>query len=209
MRELAFGGRGRPPGFLVALLVLLGVGLVAESFEELDPLVAWLRLDAAVWERGQLWRVVTFGVVGVGGIGLWTAVQLAMVYWFGMELCTTIGARRTRVLAFGGIAIAGVAATLVGFVLAVAGHAGPFAFAMVQGQHAVLAVLLPAFAVRHRHSVLVDTQLLLGLPLPTKWLIPIHLIGVAATFAALRDVAGLAGVLAATAWGARRPRRTR
>lgn len=203
LRELAFGGRGRPPVFVVALIVSLAIGLFADAFVELRPLVAWLRLDPAVWERGQLWRVVTFGVVGVGGVGLWTAGQLLMVYWLAMELCTTIGERRTRVLLAGGIVLAGVTAATVGFLRAATGQPDAFAFAMVQGQHIVLAVLLPAFAVRHPHSVLHGTQFLLGMPLPTKWIIPIHLIGTLAVFAALRDVPGLAGVLAATAWGMR------
>jgi hypothetical protein len=82
-------------------------------------------------------------------------------------------------------------------------------FTIVQGQRCVLAVLIPAFAVRHRHSMLVETPLLFGLPLPTKWLIPLQLLGALASFAALRDVGGLAGILAATAWGARLPRKRR
>lgn len=207
LRELAASARGRPPRFLAALLATLAIGLLADAFFELQPLVAWLRLDAAVWEQGQLWRLVTFGLVGEGGVGLWSVVQLALVYWFAMELCVFIGERRTQVLLVGGIAIAGVTAATVEFLWQVAGGQGSdFAFAMVQGQRTVLAILLPAFAVRHRHSVLVETHLLFGMPVPTKWLIPMQLIGALASFAALRDVGGFAGVLAATWWGARLPR---
>lgn len=211
LRELAASARGRPPRFLAALLATLATGLLADAFFELRPLVELLRLDAAVWERGQLWRLVTFAFVGEGGLGLWSVVQLALIYWFAMELCVFIGERRTQVLVLGGIAIAGVTAASVQFAWEVGGgRSSEFAFAMVQGQRCVIAILLPAFAVRHRHSVLVETHLLFGLPVPTKWLIPMQLIGALASFAALRDVGGFAGVLAATWWGARLPRtRTR
>lgn len=210
LRELAQGARGKPPVFVVALLAMLATGLLADAFFELRPLLAWTRLDAAVWERGELWRVITFGLFGTGGLGLWTVLQLGMIYWLTLELCAFIGERRTQVIVLGGIVVAGMTAVGVEFLWEVVGdNPNRYAFTMVQGQRCVLAVLIPAFAVRHRHSMLVDTPLLFGLPLPTKWLIPLQLLGALASFAALRDVGGLAGVLAATAWGARLPRKRR
>jgi hypothetical protein len=210
LRELASGARGQPPTFVLALLAALGVGLLADAFVELHPLVEWLRLDARVWQRGELWRLVSFGLVGAGGIGLWSVLQLGMIYWLTVELCVFIGVRRTQVIVLGGIVLAGVVA--VGMQLTwelLGGERSPYAFGLVQGQRVVLAIVVPAFAVRHRHSMLVDTPLLFGMPMPTRWLIPLQLLGALAGFAALRDVGGLAGVLAATAWGARRSRARR
>lgn len=203
VRELAEGARGRPPAFVIVLVTVLAIGLLADAFVELKPFVAWMRLGAAVWERSQLWRVLTFGLFGTGGIGLLTVLQIALVYWLVVELCVTVGERRAQVIVLGGILLAGMTAVGVEYLWeVVAGKANEHAFEMVQGQRCLLSVLLPAFAVRHPQAELVGTRLMLGMAIPTKWLIPLQLLGALGGFAALRDVGGLAGVLAATAWGA-------
>lgn len=208
-RETVTGARGRPPDFVVALLVLLGAGMIADAFVELRPLVAWLRLDPAVWQHGQLWRLVTFGLVGEGGLSLWGAMQLVVIYWFTVELCVLMGAARVRVLLLGGIVIAGSAAVLTQLAWeGVGGERSPFAFWMVQGQRIVMAIVVPAFASRHLHTTL-ETPLLFGLPIPSRWLIALQLLFALATFAALRDTGGMMGVLVATVWGARALRRHR
>lgn len=202
-RESISGGRGTPPTFLVLLLAGLAMGMLADAFVELHSVVAWLRLHPRVWEDGQLWRVVTFGLVGAGGLSLRGLLQLVLVHWFTLELCVLLGVRRTKVLLAGGIVITGMSAATVQFTWeALGGVRHPAIFHMIQGQHAVLALVVAAFASANPHATLVGTRMFFGMPLPTKWLIPLQLFIALATFAAARDVGGFAGVLVATLVGA-------
>ncbi len=201
-RETVAGVRGQPPTFVVVLLVGLALGLIGESFVELRPLLALCRLDARIWEAGQLWRIVTFGLVGEGGLSLWSAVELVIIYWFVVELCVTIGVARARVLLFGGIAVAGTAAVVVQLAWELTGgERSHHAFWMIQGQRVVMAIIVPAFATRHRYTTL-RMPLLFDLPIPSRWVIGVQLVIALLTWAGLRDTGGLAGVLAATLWGA-------
>lgn len=202
-REIISGARGKPPRFVVLLLAALAIGMIGESFFELHPLLAWLRLDASVWEKGQLWRVVTYGFVGQGALGLWSVIQLVAIWWFIVELCVAMGVARVRVLVLGGVVIAGLTAVVVQLAWeAATGTRNDFSFAMMQGQRIIVSIVVPAFATRHRYTM-VSSPLLFGLPMPSRWLIGLQLFFALTTFAALRDVGGLAGVLAATLWGAR------
>lgn len=211
-RETVAGARGRPPTFVVVLMVLLGAGMLGDAFVELRPLVEALRLDAAVWERGQLWRLVTYGLVGADAFSLWAVLQLVVIYWFTVELCVLLDVRRVRVLLLGGIVIAGSVGVLaqLGWELA-GGERSPYPFWMAQGQRILTAIVVPAFAARHRHTLL-RLPLVARLPIPARWLVGLELLLALATFAALRDVGGFAAVLAAVVWGStalRHPSRRR
>jgi hypothetical protein len=202
-REFIAGGRGRPPRFLYVLLVTLAFGCVADSVATLRPLAARLRLDPAIWEGAELWRLVTYGLVGHGGIGPWTLLQLVLVYWLGMEMCVWMRARRAQTILIGGIAISGAVAAACQFASDVVGgprcDADPFW--LLQGQNVVVAVGIAAFAARNRHSTVSHTPYLLGLPLPTRWLVPIQLLIAAGGALSTHDLGGFAGIVTATAWG--------
>jgi hypothetical protein len=202
-REVIAGARGKPPRFVLLLLATLALGILAGSFVELRPLLEWLRLDARVWEEAQLWRLVTYGLVGDGVLSLWSLLQLVAIGWFTVELCVAMGVARVRMLVLGGIAISGLVAVVAEIAWELTGGVrSDYVFEMAQGQRIVVAIIVPAFGTRHRHTML-QTPLLFGLPLPSRWLIGLQLVLALATFAALRDVGGFAGVLAATLWGAR------
>ena len=210
-RELIGGGRGRPPRSLVILLGLLVAGAVGESFAELRPALELLRLSPDVWEHGQLWRLVTYGLVGTGGIGFWSAFQLFLVYWFAMEVMVWLGIARTRVLVLGGIVVSSAAATVVQYASNLVG--GPFCddapFWMMQGQVVVLSIVMAGFAARNRWASVSHTPFLWGLPIPSRWLVPLQLLAAIAGFAATRDLGGLVGIATASFWGftVARPRR--
>lgn len=200
LREIFAGGRGMPPRPLLWLLASLSVGCLADAFVELRPIADLFRLEPAVWERGQVWRIVTYGLVGEGGISAWPLFQLLLVYWFGMELCAHLGVRRVRNLLLGGIALSGAAA-VVAQLAAGPGRVEPFM--MMQGQSVVLAICIPAFATVNRWSTVAHTPYLFGLPIPTRWLVPLQLLSALALFAATRDTGGFVGILVATAWAIR------
>ncbi len=203
-REFLAGGRGRPPPFVLALLLTLAAGCVADSFWELRPVLEALRLSPGVWERSEVWRLVTYGWVGSGGISAWSLLHLVLVYWLLMELVARGGLRRTRIVLLGGIVIASSAAVAAQIVSDASG--GPHCalpFWMMQGQSTVTAIAIASFAAANRYSTVAHTPFLFGLRVPSRWLIPLQLLYALASFAATRDVGGLVGIVTATVWGVR------
>jgi hypothetical protein len=202
-REVISGGLGRAPTFLVALLVSLAAGCVADSLASARPFVEHLRLDPAVWEGGELWRLVTYGLVGHGGIGPWTIIQLVLVYWLGLQMVLWMRARRAQTILIGGVAISGVMAAVVQFASdALGGPSCEYApFWLMQGQNVVIAVGLAAFAARNRYSTVSHAPLLFGLPIPTKWLVPLQLVLAAGGALNTGDLGGFVGIVTATVWG--------
>ncbi len=195
-------GLGEPPGFLKLVLAGLAFGCVADVVEPLRPVVELLRLSPAVWEEGQLWRMVTYGFVGHGGISAWSIVQLVLAYWLCMQLLTWMGLRRSRTILLGGVATAGVAAAFAqaGSEL-VGGPSCPYPFWLVQGQHVIIAIGIAAFAANNRYSTVSHTPYVFGLPIPTKWLVPLQLLMALGGALGTGDVGGFVGVVAASVWG--------
>jgi hypothetical protein len=195
-------GLGTPPPVIQGLMITLALGCVADMFHPLQPVMALLRLDPAVYEAGQLWRLVTYGLVGTGGIGAWSIVQLVLVYWLTMQLVTWIGLRRTQTMLLGGIAVSGLAA--------VGAHAGAellgappcaYPFGLMQGQSIVIAIGLAGFSAANRYSTVRHTPYVYGLPIPTKWLVPLQLMLAFAGAVATNDVGSFVGIATASAWG--------
>jgi hypothetical protein len=209
--ELIAGGRGRPPRLLVGWLVLLAVGIVVDGIPELAEMLDPLRLSTRVWTSGQPWRLVTYGFVGVGGLSLWAAFQLLALYWFSMELVAFLGLARTRNLIVGGLVVAGTAGSMVQWLSDLLGGPGcPWAeLWMVQGQSVGLTIVMAAFATHARWTTVSNTTLMMGLPIPSRWLVPILLLVATASFVATRDLGGFVGVTVALSWGVRMSRRPR
>ncbi len=196
-------GLGEPPPFLKLLLVGLSVGCVADVVEPLRPVVELLRLGPAVWERGEMWRLVTYGLFGRGGITPWVIVQLVLVYWLVQQRVVWVGARRARTFVLGGIAVAGVTAALAQAVSDQLG--GPSSawspFWLMQGQNVIIAMGLAAFAASNRFSTISHTPYVFGLPIPTRWLVPLQLLMAVGAALSTGDLGGFVGIVAATAWG--------
>ncbi|MGH1344252.1 MAG: hypothetical protein ACRBN8_22020 [Nannocystales bacterium] len=196
-------GLGTPPPFLKVLLLGLSVGCFCDAVEPLRPWVEWLRLDPAAWERGEVWRMVTYGLFGRGGISAWVVLQLVLVYWLVQQLVVWVRPRRARTILLGGVAVAGVTAAL-----AQAGSnqfGGPSCsyapFWLMQGQNVILAIGLAAFASSNRYSTVSHTPYVFGLPIPTKWLVPLQLLMTLGGALSTGDLGGFVGIVAATAWG--------
>ncbi len=195
-------GLGPPPLFVKLLLAGLSFGCLADAFGSLRPVVALLRLDPAVWEAGQLWRLVTYGLIGTGGISAWSIVQLVLAYWLSMQLITWIGLQRTQTTLLGGIAVSGLAAVFAQAASELLG--GPscaYPFWIMQGQSVVVAIGLAGFAASNRYSTVSHTPYVYGLPIPTKWIVPIQLLLAFAAAVGTNDVGGFVGIAVASAWG--------
>ena len=195
-------GLGEPPNFLKLILASLAFGFLADAIEPLRPVVELLRLSPAVWEDAHLWRMVTYGFVGHGGISAWSVVQLVLAYWLGMQLLTWMGRRRSQIILLGGVAVAGTAAVIVqaGSEL-LGGPFCPFPFWLVQGQHVLIAIGIAAFAANNRYSTVSHTPYVFGLPIPTKWLVPLQLLMALGGVLGTGDVGGFVGIVVATVWG--------
>lgn len=182
-------------------MATLAAGVLADSLFELEPLIARLRLSTEAWRSGQVWRVVTYGLVGSGPLSMWSVFQLVLVYWSVMEVVTLLGERATRVLMLGGIVVAGASALFAHAITeSVGGPSSAYPFWMMQGQAVVLALALPAFAARNRHSTVAHTPFLFGLPIPTRWLVPLQIVAALAAFTSTRDFGGFVGIMVAITW---------
>jgi hypothetical protein len=80
---------------------------------------------------------------------------------------------------------------------------------MMQGQSVVLALAMAGFAAHSRWSTVSHTTLLFGLPIPSRWLVPLQLVVATGGFVSTRDLGGLVGIATASAWGLRMARRRR
>jgi hypothetical protein len=211
--ELISGTRGPAPKFLTAMVVLLTAGCIAELFEQARPWLELARLGPAVWERGEVWRVVTFGFVGSGQLGLTTVLQIACVYWLAIELSASIGVRRTRVLLLGAMVGSGLAGATAQYLIELGGvPRGSHPFDMMQGQRIVLAISVAGFAAVNRQVNITRLRLLYGLTIPSRWLIPLQVGSALIELGLTRDVGGFCGLMTGTLagwWGASPPRRER
>lgn len=179
------------------------MGCLGDIAEPLRPWVELLRLDPAAWERGEVWRLLTYGLFGRGGISAWVIAQLVLVYWLVQQLVVWVGLTRARTTLLGGVAVAGVTAAL-----AQAGSdqfGGPSCgyapFWLMQGQSVIIAIGLAAFAANNRYSTVSHTPYVFGLPIPMRWLVPLQLLMALGGALSTGDLGGFVGILAATAWG--------
>ncbi|MCR9164008.1 MAG: hypothetical protein ACE37F_02110 [Nannocystaceae bacterium] len=201
--EEVIAGLGTAPVAVKVLVGGLAFGCVADTLEPLRPIAELLRLSPAVWEAGQVWRLVTYGLVGRGGISPWSIVQLVFVYWLLMQLVTWVGEKRARTIILGGIVVSGIAAA---FAQAMSDQFGgpscPAApFWLMQGQNVIASVGIAAFAATNRYSTVTHTPYVFGMALPTRWLVPLQLLMAFGGVFSTGDVGGFVGVLVATAWG--------
>ncbi len=76
---------------LVAALVVSMLVTTALQFARADGVIALLSFSGeAVW-RGEIWRVLTYGLVNPPSLGL--AIELLMLVWFGREVERSLGRR--------------------------------------------------------------------------------------------------------------------
>jgi membrane associated rhomboid family serine protease len=198
-----FGGfsLGGPPPRDV--LVLLGVLLVTFSLRFFDAtriVPALLELTPAVWRRGWVWQLLTYPFVGTGRAGIWFLLELFFLGMFGRDVFHALGRRRFwRLLA--GAALAGsvvaVLVQLAGGLLAGGPAFTAEPFVLLQGQHALFAIVIAAFATLYADATIL---LFFVLPVRARWFLLLEVLFAFMAFLPTHDLAGFAGVCAAIAW---------
>ncbi len=198
---MRFGGLsgGEVPPELVALLAALFLTFSLQFFESTAFLPALLRLTPDVWERWQLWRLVTYAFTGMGGPDIWFLLELLVVFWFARDVVRSLGRRDFRKFVLTVVLSASLAATAPALLWErFSGTPGPSAFALVQGQRALLAGLIAAFATMNGHATVL---LFFVVPVEARWFILIELVMAFVGFLATHDLAGFAGICAAVGAG--------
>ncbi len=160
---------------IVAVLVasmLASTVLLATNF---GGVLAWLSFSSDAVLRGQIWRVLTYGLNNPPS--LWFVIDMFMIVWFGRELERFFG-RRVFLTLYGSIyLLTPVLLTLLGFVRPsqLAGQTGAFAlFIAVATLHPDLPMLFNLLA---------------------KWVAAILVATFALMAVAARDVVGLITLL--------------
>jgi len=84
--------------FVVLVLVASMLATTVLMAFSVGALWTWLPFDSARVLQGELWRAFTYGLVNPPG--LWFAINMVMIVWFGRELEKHFG-RRTFLLLYG------------------------------------------------------------------------------------------------------------
>lgn len=195
------GGFGGPPGRpsidLTALLAALFVTFALQFFEATAFIPALLRLSPAVWRSGFFWQLWSYAVSGAGGPSLWFLLELLIVYWFGADVRARLGRGGFwRLLAWTvpGAAVAAVATEIA--VEAVAGVVPtPVPFQLMQGQRVLMTAVIAAFAILYRDATILAFFVL---PLRARWFLWLGILIGFVAYLGTKDIAGFAGICAAT-----------
>lgn len=179
------------PRDLVVLLAVVFATFSLQSFPRTRWLPDLLHLGTAYFPFGLIWQVFTYPFTGVGTPSIWILLELLILYWFARDVFYRLGRRhfwRTLVTV---TAIAGVAAVAVALAaLAVTGEVTG-AFRLMQGQRALLAFAIAAFATLNRNATIL---LFFVLPIQARWFLWLEVLFAFIAFLATHDLAGFVGI---------------
>jgi hypothetical protein len=122
--------------FVVAIYVASMLATTLLNFLKIDAHFVWLTFTSEQVWRGQIWRLVTFGLVNPPSIPF--VVDMLLIAWFGREVERHFG-RRLFLILYGAIYL------ITPLILTLIGLASPMAFFGVTGALA----LFVAFATIH------------------------------------------------------------
>ncbi len=190
--SFAGAGLGGPvPWDVWLLLGVVLAGFALQFFATTAWLPDLLRLTPAVAARGFVWQLVTYPFVGTGQPGFWFLLELLILFLFARDACWRLGRRRFWLLLVGTAAIAGAVA---GAVHLLAPAEAARAFALMQGQRTLLAILIAAFATLNGDATI---YLFFVLPMPARWFLGLEVLFAFLGFLATRDLAGFVGLTVA------------
>jgi hypothetical protein len=188
-------GRSVPRDIIILLVVqFVTFSLRFFPWTEVIPDLMYLTPDVYA---GQLWRLVTYQLVGVGGAGIWFLIALLMIFWFGRDVFYRLGRRRFwHLLAWAGIG-GGLAAALVQWLLIQVNLVipAPAMFIIMQGQSMLLIILVVAFSRLYADATVLFMFIL---PIKGRWLLWVTLLMVFLGFLGTRDFAGFVGAMTGT-----------
>jgi hypothetical protein len=190
------GGFGGPaPRDVLALIAVLFVTFTFQFFATTAAIPALLRLTPDVWQRGHVWRVLTYPLAGQGGPNIWFLLELFILYLFTRDVYWRVGRRKFfALLAWGTVAggLAAIATELVAVWFPGAAMGTPFT--LMQGQRTLLVIAIAAFATLFGDATI---RLFFVLPIQARWFIWLEVLFAFMGFLATRDLAGFVGLCAA------------
>jgi membrane associated rhomboid family serine protease len=192
------GGLGGPaPRDVLILLGVLFATFTLQFFATTAAIPAAMRLTPEVWQRGQVWRLLTYPFAGQGGPGIWFLLELLILYFFARDVYWRVGRRRFWSLLAWGTVVAGLVAVAVALVAAwTPGAALGVPFALMQGQRTLIVIAIAAFATLFGQATI---YLFFILPIQARWFLWIEILFAFMGFLGTRDLAGFLGICAAVA----------
>lgn len=189
------------PRSLWVLLGLIFFTFTLSFFETTNAWINLLRLTPAVWQLGFVWQLLTYAFLGFGRPDFWFLLQLFMLFWFGRDAYLRLGGRRFWRLLVIGAMVAGTVASLVDLGLSFQGlFPARLPFVLVQGQQALMIILVAAFALLNRYATV---YIFFVLPVQARWFLPLEILLGFLGFLWSKDLGGFLGLCAAvavTAW---------
>ena len=193
-----FGGLGGPaPRDVLVLIGVVFVTFTLQFFEATRAIPALLRLSPDIWERGQVWRVVTYPLAGQGAPGIWFLLELLILYFFSRDVFWRLGRKRFwSLLGWGTLAAGLVAVAIELLAIWVPGASSPVPFTLMQGQRTLMVIAIAAFATLFAQATIL---LFFILPIQARWFLWIEILFAFMGFLSTRDLAGFVGICAAVA----------
>lgn len=198
-RQLGGGLTGPVPRDIWWLLGVVLATFSLQFFEGTAWLPAILRLTPAVWRVGFIWQLATYPFVGTGAPGLWFLVSLLILFMFGRDTWYQLGRRRFWRLLVEASVVAGLAAVAVALISlwSTGRPPGRELFALIQGQHMLLVILIAAFATLNRQATIL---LFFVLPIQAKWFLALEILFGFMGFLGTGDLAGFVGIAVAVGY---------
>lgn len=202
MRAGGGGGIGLTGPVPRDIWLLLGVVFFSFALQFL-PAAAWLpaalRLTPEVWRHGFVWQLFTFPFVGVGTPGFWFVLELLILLMFGRDVYGRLGRRSFwRLLLKGAVAASLVAVSAALLRSALGAGVPPVTFALMQGQHFLVTLLIAAFATLNANATIL---LFFVLPIQARWFLLLEIVFAFMGLLATGDLAGFFGLCAAVGAG--------
>lgn len=193
---VSFGGGTPPPTDLVVVLVVLFVTFSLRFFEATALVPRLLELGREVWRFGFVWKLGTYLFAAAPTNPFWFLLALLIVFWFGRDVHRYLGSRgfwRLIVWAGGGASLAAVVVQIALDVLWPSAAIG-VPFQLMQGQHALLAILIAAFATVYANATIL---LFFVLPIQARWFLGLEILFAFMGFLTTKDFAGFVGICVA------------
>jgi hypothetical protein len=191
-QTIQFGFSSGFPPDVVALLAIVFVTFSMQFFAATAALVDWLRLTPMV-VRGTVWQLLTYPLAGIGEAGFFLVLGLVFLFFFARDVFARLGRARFWQLLAWSCGLGGVVAIAVDWVARWIGHVPEGSLSIIQGQYVLWAVISAAFAVLYRDA----TVLLLVLPVPAYWLLPLEVVFAFVAFLRTHDLPGFLGLCTA------------
>jgi hypothetical protein len=183
------------PRDVAALIGVLFATFTLQFFEATRAIPALLRLSPDVWQRGQVWRLVTYPVAGQGAPGIWFLLELFILYWFARDVYRRVGRRRFWSLLGWGTLAAGLAASATELLAVwIPSARAPLPFVLMQGQRTLLVIVVAAFATVFAQATV---YLFFVLPVQARWFLWIEIVFAFMGFLGTRDLGGFVGLCVA------------